>query len=311
MELTLDKDSLAVYKALASDTRLEILDLLAENPRTATELAESLKLSKAVLSRHITQLEKVGLIRLSKSKRSDDNRKKVYALNVDHADIVFPHKVYFPFLKRTHDIELGYFSDFLTKPTCGLADSNHVIGKIDDERSFVSKERIQATLLWVSQGYVEYKIPNLLESGEQPQMLELSLEISSEYPVSNNAWPSDITFTVNDKQVGTWTCPGNYSDVRGKLTPSWWNENFSQYGLLKYLRVNQYGTSIDGDRISDISIEDLHLDDSPFLKLRIGVLPEAKNQGGLTIFGRDFGNHPQDITLSLYYSNPESLAANQ
>ena len=133
-------------------------------------------------------------------------------------------------------------------------------------------------------------------------MLEVSLELSSEYPVSSNAWPSDITFTVNGVEVGTWTCPGNFSDVRGKLTPSWWNAKYSQYGLLKYLRVNRDDTGIDGVKLSDANIDDLALEDSPFITLRIGIKPDAINPGGLTIFGKDFGNYPQDITISLYYT---------
>ena len=60
MELRLDKESLAVYKALASETRLNILTLLAEHPRTISELATALSLSKAVLSRHMAILDEVG-----------------------------------------------------------------------------------------------------------------------------------------------------------------------------------------------------------------------------------------------------------
>ena len=103
-------------------------------------------------------------------------------------------------------------------------------------------------------------------------------------------------------EVGTWTCPGNFSDVRGKLTPSWWNAKYSQYGLLKYLRVNRDDTGIDGVKLSDANIDDLALEDSPFITLRIGIKPDAINPGGLTIFGKDFGNYPHDLTISLYYT---------
>lgn len=305
MELRLDKESLEVYKALASETRLHILNLLAESPQTASDLAAKLDLSKAVLSRHITQLESVGLIRQDRTPPHGDNRKKTYSLNVDHADIVFPRKVYLPFKHKTYDIRLGYFTDFSVQPTCGLASETAIIGKIDEPRSFVSNERIDASLLWLSNGYVEYKIPNMLEDGQDAQMLDLSMELSSEYPVSNNEWPSDITFTINGIQVGTWTCPGNYSDVRGKLNPEWWNIKYSQYGMLKHLRINHDDTGIDGEKLSDVNISDLKLDESPFITIRIGTLPDAAHQGGLTIFGEHFGNHPQNILLSLYYTEQD------
>lgn len=302
MELYLDQIGLQTYKALASDTRLEILKLLANSPATTSELAQILNLSKAILSRHLKILEDAKLIHLSHNYSSSDNRKKVYTLKVDQIQIHFPNRIYLPFKKKNSEICLGFFSDFSVKPTCGLASPDHVIGDIDDPRSFVSNERINASLLWFSEGYVEYMIPNLLDDNQKPELLELSLEMSSEFPVSNNNWPSDITFFINDIDVGTWTCPGNYSDVRGKFTPTWWNSDFSQYGLLKNLRVNQFDTTIDSHKISDVRLEDLHLTDSPFIKLRIGIKPDAVNSGGLTIFGSDFGNHNQNILLSVYYS---------
>lgn len=303
MELYLDDAGLVIYKALSSETRLDILNRLANAPATTSELAHELGLSKAILSRHIKMLEDAKLIHLSHTFVSSDNRKKVYTLKVDQIQINFPQKIYLPFKKKTSEIRLGFFSDFSVTPTCGLASSQNVIGDIDDPRSFVLNERIDASLLWFSSGYVEYMIPNLLNENEKPELLELSLELSSEFPVSNNNWPSDITFYINDIDVGTWTCPGNYSDVRGKYTPLWWDSNYSQYGLLKHLRINGKDTGIDGHKISDTCLHDLHLTDSPFIKFRIGVKKDALNPGGLTIFGNDFGNHNQNMLLSVYYSD--------
>ena len=303
MELYLDDAGLVIYKALASETRIDILKKLANAPATTSELAHELGLSKAILSRHIKILEDARLIHQSHTFVSSDNRKKVYTLKVDQIQINFPQKIYLPFKKKTSEIRLGFFSDFSVTPTCGLAGPQNVIGDMDDPRSFVLNDRIDAVLLWFSSGYVEYMIPNLLDENEKPELLELSLELSSEFPVSNNNWPSDITFYINDIDVGTWTCTGNYSDVRGKYTPAWWDSNYSQYGLLKHLRINNKDTGMDGHKISDICLHDLHLSESPFIKLRIGIKKDALNPGGLTIFGSDFGNHNQNMLLSVYYSD--------
>lgn len=302
MQLYLDNDSLEVYKALASETRLEILNLLADTPLTASEISKAVNMSKAIISRHIKILENAQLIHLSEAFLSPDSRKKVYTLCVDRAEIIFPKKIYLPFKKKSAEIKLGYFSDFSVVPSCGLAGVNQLIGDLDDPRSFVSNDRIHACLLWFADGYVEYIVPNLLESSQKPELLELSLELSSEFPVSNNNWPSDITFTINDVEVGTFTCPGNYSDVRGKLTPMWWDSHYSQYGLLKHLRINKEDTGIDGHKLSNVTLSDLHLENSPFIKLRIGISENAQHKGGLTIFGEYFGNHPQNILVSLFYS---------
>lgn len=302
MELSIDRDSLEVYKALASDVRLDILNLLVNAPLTVSEIAKKQNLSKAIISRHIKILEDVNLIQQIKAFSFDDHRKKVFTLSVDQIQISFPQKIYLPFQKKTNEIQLGYFSDFSAVPTCGLASKSNIIGEIDDPRSFVYPDRINASLLWFSDGYVEYVLPYLLNQSQKPELLELSLELSSEFPGSNNNWPSDITFYINDLEVGSWTCPGNYSDVRGKLTPAWWDSSFSQYGILKHLRITNEDTGIDGKKVSSVTLKDLHLSDSPFIKLKIGIKKDAINKAGLTIFGKNFGNHPQDILMSIYYS---------
>lgn len=215
------------------------------------------------LSQHLKILEDAKPIHQSHNYSLSDNRKKVYTLKVDQIQINFPQKIYLPFQKKTSEIRLGFFSDFSVCATCGLASTENIIGDMDDPRSFVLNERINASLLWFSAGYVEYKIQNLLEQDQTP---------------------------------------GNYSDVRGKYTPAWWDSNFSQYGLLKHLRVNHFDTVMDGHQISTVRLEDLHLTDSPFIKLHIGIKPDAENTEGLTIFGSGFGNHDQNMLLSVYYS---------
>ena len=259
-------------------------------------------MSKSIISRHIHDLEQAQLIRLDSENPVEDSRKKPYVLAIDRIQITFPKKIYLPFQCKMVEVKLGYFSDFQALPSCGLASAVGVIGALDDPRSFVLNERIDASLLWFTEGYVEYVIPNFLEADQTPEMLDISLELSSEFPESNNNWPSDITFTINDIKVGTWTSPGNFSDVRGRLTPEWWDSRFSQYGILKHLRINNKDTGIDGVKISDVTLSSLDLKSSPFIKLKIGIDPEAEHKGGLTIFGEHLGNYPQNIVISLYYS---------
>ena len=192
MELYLDDAGLTIYKALASETRLDILNRLASAPATSSELAHALGLSKAILSRHIKILEEAKLIHKSLTFESPDNRKKVYTLKVDRIQINFPQKIYLPFKKKTSEIRLGFFSDFSVTPTCGIASTQSIIGDVDDPRSFVLNDRIEAALLWFSDGYIEYKIPNLLDENEKPELMELSLERFdkpiSKFKFSRNSW---------------------------------------------------------------------------------------------------------------------------
>lgn len=305
MFLELDDNGISVLKALASDTRASILKLLLHTPLNVSELAKKLNLSKAIVSRHIRLLEDAKIIKLQENLEVTDSKKKNFILAVDQITLNLPKKLHLPFHVITNEIKLGYYSNFSVSPTCGLASPTKVIGKLDDQRTFVSNDRIDASLLWFAEGFVEYMIPNEFNKNCTAELLELSLELSSEFPESNDNWPSDIAFYINDVFLGTWTAPGNFSDVRGKLTPTWWNNGLSQYGLLKHLRVTKKDTGIDGQKISSVSLAHLKIEDSPFIKLKIGIDGNSKNKGGLTIFGEHFGNYPQNILLKIFYTEAE------
>lgn len=301
MQLDLSEMSLPVYEALASDARLNILRLVSERDLNISQLAEHLNLSKAIVTKHVQKLEEAHLLR-SRKVPGKSGLQKISELAVDDIQIQFPVAIYRSYSMYAHNIRLGHYTNFDVQPTCGLATVDAVVGALDDPLSFVSSDRVNCGLLWFSAGFVEYKIPCRLEEGAVPKMLEISMEIASEFPLSNNIWPSDIRFDINGVNVGSWTCPGNFSDVRGFYTPSWWGDSLSQYGLLKHLRVTDDTTRMDGNPISDITLADLNLASSPFINFRIIASPEARNAGGVTLFGKGFGNHEQDLQFKLYYA---------
>jgi predicted transcriptional regulator len=127
----------------------------------------------------------------------------------------------------------------------------------------LSQKRIYAQLIWFRRGYLEYRFPNRVPRGSLIRNLELSMEICSEAPLHNPDWPSDITLWINGKEVGTWTSPGDFGGERGLLTPQWWGSENTQYGLLKTWRVHTDGSYIDGRRISQLTVDELELDDKP------------------------------------------------
>lgn len=300
MELDLTSNSLAVFQALSSETRLNIVHFLGNQKKSITEISEHLKISKSITTRHVQQMEDAGLLNSERGIGKNKNKKMVF-LKVDDIRIIFPAKVYPEFKLHTTDLKIGHFTDFSVFPTCGLATESKIVGKADDPKYFLDSDRVDAALLWFSKGFVEYKIPNLLQKEENPELLEISFEIASEFPLSNNSWPSDISIYINDIRVAVYTSPGNFSDVRGRYTPIWWDDHFSQYGLLKHLRVNKLDTGIDGEAFSNITIDDLKLQDNSFIKLKFSIDNDAINKGGLTLFGKGFGNHNQNITINTYY----------
>jgi predicted transcriptional regulator len=58
---------------------------------------------------------------------------------------------------------------------------------------------------------------------------------------------------------------------------------------------------MDGDPLSEVSIADLNKTAETW-DIRIEVKPDAENVGGVTLFGKKFGNHDQDINFKAYYS---------
>lgn len=143
-----------------------------------------------------------------------------------------------------------------------------MVSRLDDPLAFVDPQRVDASLLWFSEGFVEYKAPNNLTEEQEPQMLEFSMEMASEFPYSNNIWASDL----------------------------------SQYGLLKHIRINNTHCTIGGENLSNVTLPQLKIKENKFIDFRIEVSSDAKNKGGVTIFGKDFGNYPQDIVAKLYYT---------
>lgn len=67
------------------------------------------------------------------------------------------------------------------------------------------------------------------------------------------------------------------------------------------MRINKLDTGIDGETYSDVTIDNLQLHESPFIKLKLEVAANAKNKGGLTLFGKGIGNHNQNISINTYY----------
>ena len=294
-------DGLELFKALGSDVRIQILNILLENDHMSmNQLATELKLSNGALTGHIKKLEECGLISTSNESASHGNS-KICSVIQDKIviEIEKPEELTNAF---TTDIKVGQFSKYEICPTCGLANSQSVIGEIDDSRYFSHPDHFNADILWFTKGYVEYSLPNLIPSNNKITQISISFEISSEAPGIDNNWPSDITFSLNGKKLGMWTSPGDFGgDIRGMFTPDWFPPNWNQYGLLKLLVINKHGTFIDGLQISDITIENLELAQGAPLDFRIAVEDDAEHIGGVTLFGKTFGNYGQDIRVAINY----------
>lgn len=299
-------EGLEIFKALGSELRINIIKLLQENHEmNMNELATSLGITNGALTSHIKKLEESGIIQVMTERGSHGNQ-KVCKVAVDKivVDVESEENEEDQNIYNT-EVKVGHYSDYDVYPTCGLATSQAIVGEVDDPRYFSHPDRINAGILWFTKGYIEYMIPNLLPSATKIDQITVSLEISSEAPGINNDWPSDISILLNDVTIGTWTSPGDYGDVQGIFTPDWWFPNWNQYGLLKMIVINKKGTFVDGLKISNVTINEFNLDYKSTVRFKFEIEEDAKNVGGITIFGSEFGNYNQDIKVRIAYSPME------
>jgi predicted transcriptional regulator len=289
-----------VLKALGSETRIAILQNVADRVVPLSQVALELELPASTAAMHIGVLERAGLLH-TEMRPASRGLQKVCARTYDELVIDLPRGVTHATNVIEHDMPIGGFSEVQVSPTCGLASATQLIGFLDDPSSFYEPDRLSAQLLWFASGYVEYRFPNRLPPMARPTMLQISAELCSEAPLHDPNWPSDITVWINDVELGTWTSPGDFGGERGRYTPAWWEGKDTQYGVLKRWRVTAEGSTVDGVALSGVSLVDLGLADGAPIRVRIGVRPDAAHAGGLNLFGRGFGNYQQDLVLLMQY----------
>jgi predicted transcriptional regulator len=289
-----------VLRALASKPRRRILELLADQLHNVSEIAQALDMPVSTANLHVAALEEAGLL-ITERRPAARGSQKVCTRAFDDVAVVFPRgrRDETPTIQVV--VPLGSFVDCQVSPSCGLASAEGIIGLLDDPASFYDPARIGAQLLWFQQGFVEYRLAHRLPTTSRLESVHVALEVCSEAPLHHEDWPSDVTLSVNGVDVGTWTSPGDFGGQRGLLTPGWWEDHNTQYGLLKVWQVNGRGGWVDGIRVSDVTVADLNVAAKPYLTLRIGVRGDARHVGGVNLFGRSFGNYPQDIVVRLKY----------
>lgn len=289
-------------KALSSDIRLKILFLLKHQSMNIVELAEELNIPVSSTAFHVNLLEKASLINTEilpgvrgsqkvSSSRAEDvflalntsrNKKEKQSLSID--------------------MPIGNYFDFRIHPTCGMINNDSYIEACDDVKAFYSPNRCTAQLIWFQKGFIEYRFPNHFLNNLTPSYLSFSLELCSEAPGYRNNWPSDITFSLNDRELLTYTSPGDFGGRHGKLTPAWWTEGNTQFGLLKNISIDKYGVSLDGIRQTEkLTIDSLNLYDQLYISFKIEIKEDAKHIGGINIFGKSYGDYPQNIVMHIDY----------
>lgn len=293
-----------IGEAIGNEKRVNLLKLLNEPPYTHSvpELVQITGMPVSTLMHHLEKLEKACLINIS-YKTINSNSVRVAYHDLASVNILFQktnshidnEKINCDF----QSMKVGNYSNY-TGNQFGFAGKKRFYDFLGS--NCFHPKRFDAQIIYSSNGQIEYFFDNKIAKNKQIVKLQLSLEICSEAPYYNNNLKSDITFWINNKELLTYTTQGDYGDRRGTLNPDWWPEKSTQYGNLVSISIDDNGVYLGENLIHHkITINDLKLEDGNKLILRLGNKGTATNIGGWNIFGKEFGDYPQDIQMQLFY----------
>ncbi len=288
-----------IGKALGSETRIAMIQLLQSKSLNVKEIADRLDIPVSTAASNIKILEDAGLI-ITNYQPVVRGAMKLCGRRVNEITVLLEMRQREPTNAVSFSMPVGAFTDCSVKATCGLASASEIITE-NAPGEFFTPQRTQAQLLWFASGFVEYKFPNTIHADQKITKLSLAAEICSEAPKYRMDWPSDITLWINGVEVGTWLSPGDFGDRRGAYYPAWWPDYNTQYGCLKTWIVDEQGAFLDDKMISGVRLGDIPNLDREHIDVRIGVKDDAKNIGGVNIFGTAFGDYGQDIVMKIEY----------
>lgn len=296
-----DRDRIcAVGRALSVPDRVRILDLLGLRSMNLNEISKELDIPVSSVSNHINALSEAELVLVTYQPSAKGHVKMcsamVVAVDIQNNQIEKKDSVDY-----SMEMPVGMYFDCNIGAPCGMASTEKRLVVPDSPEYFYLPERKEAELLWFSYGYVSYMFPYTIHDATKTvSEIDFSLEICSEAAYYRNVWPSDITFLINDVEVLTWTCPGDFGGRRGVYTPEFWPVTSSQFGLLKEISVREDGTHLDDQLVNkDVTIDRLGIVPGKAVKFTIMIKEDAKHRGGINIYGKHFGDFPQSIIMTI------------
>lgn len=304
LTLTLnDKEKIVnICKALSSPIRLDVLNYLAKKPAIITDVAAEFGIPLSSAALYIKNLEAAGLI-FTQTIPGSKGSQRLCGIQTNMVSIrVFPNADDSePECLYQESMPVGCYFDYKVRPSCGMASSiQGDLGFEDALDVFISPDRFKAQLIWLSVGFLEYRFSSSFLTTAPVNRIKFTFELCSEALGYNNDWPSDITISVNGREIGILRSAGDYGGRKGKLNPEWWNPSSTQYGLLRTVEVTSHGCYIDKSFVSSETLSSLGLSQADSIRLKLEVKEDAEFCGGLNLFGKGFGDYPQDILMEFY-----------
>ncbi|MBU2513681.1 ArsR family transcriptional regulator [bacterium] len=291
-----------IASALSGELRIRIIELLRSGGKNLHEIAAELEIPLSTATVSVQKLEEAGLL-IVNFKPGIRGTQKICSLAFDKVSFILAEPSKPKVITETISMPVGKFTDSQVTVPCGICTAEKQLGSKDDIKVFFFPEKTEAQLVWFKTGFVEYRFPNPVSLGDLPISLCFSAELCSEVPFFNNFAKSDITLWINNVEIGAWRSPGDFGGKRGKLTPKWWGKHKTQYGRLATWQINKNGSTCNKKTISEVVPNLLSLDQAPFISVRLGVKTDAEYSQGVNIFGKLFGNFPQDLELTVEYQS--------
>ena len=300
-----DQKTLALIShALSSIDRIKILNLLNDGPLSIIEISQKLRIPMSTTANHIQILDDARLI-MTEYTPTLKGHMKLCSRMITYYDVnIWKRNIEISTDKVTRiEMPIGNFIDANIFAPCGIAGEWAMLIEEDQPSFFYNPIRTNAELLWFQKGYITYRFP--LYKIQKTSIIEISieLEICSETAYYKEEWPSDITFSLCNKELFTYCSPGDFGKTRGLLNPIWWPDSNTQHGILKKFTITNNGVYFDGKRVNEsFNIETLQNLSKDYIELKIEIKDSSSHVGGINIFGKKFGNYAQGIIMDIIHS---------
>lgn len=290
---------LNVSKALSTPQRLDIMKLLSDSSMSIKEISTKLKQPYSSTMLNIEFLEKAGLVETI-TNYTNMGKIRLCRRLCDKLIIWLNSKMDVSANETVYNIPIGSYINYNIEKPCGMITSEGSLKTDDNPNIFFHEKRHDAILFWFYHGFVEYKF-DMTNINKNFKSVELSFEACSEAPLYRNDFKSDITVWINGTEIGSYTCPSDFGGRRGQFYPEFWPSNLTQYGMLLYWVITDTSVSVNDCIIKKTNIDKLGIRENDVLSIKIGVKKNAKNLGGINLFGSKMGDYAQDIRLKFNY----------
>lgn len=288
---------LVLTNALNNQYRIEILNCLQKGPKTYTELSHEVGIPSSNIVFHINVLEKAKFVKIITSGKTAVV--SILATNFYFALGKQVKKTLWDKIDKTIEYEIpvgNYLEVSGTKHLFfELLSKDGVITSVNYNNLY-DPERINASLLLLNRGYVVYPLKTFKDYSIKE--IFISFEMCSETAFFKNDLKSDVRIKINGVELCIVNLLGDFGGRRGLLNPSWYGDDASQYGSFINIVVSDLGVTLNGALVNPkIKIDDLHFNKFKNSTLTFEVMPDLPNCSGFNLFGKHFGDYPQDIKV--------------